>query len=108
MKQTALNLLGYSSFSILALTGQVVQAQGVEPSDAIWGSPRYVGDLESSTRINTDPSIEQSGCGCQEGLPDASSDAIGALAIDQLGCDCAGCRNTMVRMAQSETLRSNP
>lgn len=108
MRQTALNLLGYSSFSMIVLTGQVTQAQVVGPSDAIWGSPLYADNLKSPTQVGTEPSIEQSGCGCQEAIPEASSDAIGDLAIDQLGCDCAGCRNTIVRMAQSGTLRSNP
>jgi hypothetical protein len=32
------------------------------------------------------------------------SDTVGDLAIAKLGCDCAGCRNTVMQMAQTGQL----
>lgn len=34
----------------------------------------------------------------------ADSDTVGDLAITKYGCDCAGCRNTVMRMAQTGQL----
>ncbi len=34
----------------------------------------------------------------------ANSDTVGDMAIAKYGCDCAGCRNTVMRMAQSDQL----
>jgi hypothetical protein len=104
MKQTALNLLGCSSFSAIVLIGHAAQAEIVSPDNSVSASPIYAGYVAApEAQASLDASVSQSGCSCQDALMNADSDEVGELAIDQLGCDCAGCRNTVMRMAQARS-----
>lgn len=106
MKQNALALLGCSSFSAIVLMGQSAQANGV-PTAAIPDSPLY------ADYINPAPApvaTRQSGCSCKNaasldltGVDLNNDDALGDLAIEQLGCDCAGCRNIVMQMARASS-----
>ena len=122
MQQTVLNLLGCSSFSALVLVGHAALAETVTPelapaSPLFPASPLYgdylrpvpksstalssQGSLEQSTAVSSETVLsDQADCSCQAVVTDPDSDAIGDLAIDRFGCDCAGCRNTVMRMAQ--------
>ncbi|MBD0301146.1 MAG: hypothetical protein ICV85_02900, partial [Tolypothrix sp. T3-bin4] len=70
--------------------------------------------FEASTANNVQEakiplSEDKIGCGCnQENSKytalDAASDTVGDIAVEKLGCDCAGCRNTVVRMVQAGQL----
>ncbi|XPM58383.2 MAG: hypothetical protein EDM05_011940 [Leptolyngbya sp. IPPAS B-1204] len=102
MKQTVLNLLGCSSFSALALLGQTAQADVMPTQDGMSASPLYAGYITAPQPAVLESSLPQTGCSCQDALLDANSDQVGDLAIDQLGCDCAGCRNIVMQMAQAE------
>lgn len=105
MKQTALTLLGCSSFSAVVLISQPVQANPV-PAAITPDSPLYAGYMNPSPRPVT-RTAKRSGCSCQEAMSEFdlnNDDAVGDLAIDQLGCDCAGCRNIAMQMARSSQL----
>jgi hypothetical protein len=102
MKQTALNLLGCSSFSAIVLIGHAAQAEIVSPDNSASVSPIYAGYVAApQAQAGLDPSVSQTGCSCQDALLNIDSDEVGNLAIDQLGCDCAGCRNIVMQMAQA-------
>ncbi|NJO81138.1 MAG: hypothetical protein HC827_23325 [Cyanobacteria bacterium RM1_2_2] len=106
MKQTALTLLGCSSFSAVVLLSQSAQANRV-PAAVIPNNPMYADYVNPApTPIAT--TTRQSGCSCQKvdsldltGIDLNNDDALGDLAIEQLGCDCAGCRNIAMQMARS-------
>lgn len=38
---------------------------------------------------------------------DTRSDTIGDLAVAKFGCDCAGCRNQVIQMVQTDYLNLN-
>lgn len=108
MKQTALTLLGCSSFSAVVLMSQGAQANGV-PAALIPNSPLYA-DYINPAPPPVATTAKRSGCRCQDAASldltafDLNNeDALGDLAIDQLGCDCAGCRNIVMQMAQSSS-----
>jgi hypothetical protein len=110
MKQNALALLGCSSFSAMVLMGQGAQANGV-PAAAIPDSPLYA-DYVNPAPASTATTARQSGCSCKNaasldltGVDLNNDDALGDLAIEQLGCDCAGCRNIVMQMARASQLR---
>lgn len=96
MKQAALNVIGYSSFSALVLIGHAAQAQvvPVNPASASPIYPKYVEFAVETSADNAD-------CGCQATI-DPGSDTVGDLAIEKLGCDCAGCRNMVIQRIQAE------
>lgn len=101
MKQTALTLFGCSSFSMVVLLSQPVRAEFAPPGISTSTSPMYAGYVNPQSLTSERSPIEASGCSCQEAPLDFDSDAVGDLAIDQLGCDCAGCRYTVMQMAQT-------
>lgn len=106
MKQNALTLLGCSSFSVVVLISQSAQANRV-PAAAIPDSPLYADYVNPAPVAAT---ARRSDCSCKNaasldltGVDLNNDDALGDLAIEQLGCDCAGCRNIVVQMARANS-----
>ncbi len=98
MQKSTLNLLGCASFSAILWASTAAQAElatADSPSN-IATKPAYSGYVEFSMSEPT-----QAGCSCQELQLDPGSDTVGDSAIDQYGCDCAGCRNLAMQMMQN-------
>jgi hypothetical protein len=112
MKQNALTLLGCSSFSAVILISQSAQANGI-PAAVIPDSPLYA-DYINPAPAPAVTTARQSNCSCKDaasldltGIDINNDDALGDLAIEQLGCDCAGCRNIVMQMARAN-LQARP
>lgn len=103
MKQIALTMLGYSSFSAVLLMGQAAKAD-LAPA-ALPSRPLYAEYINPTPLPSTAQSVtERQDCGCQQSLGlDPGSDTVGDLAIDQMGCDCPGCRNIVMQMVQANS-----
>jgi hypothetical protein len=95
-----------SSVALLLLAVDPAQADVVREIEFV--APHAWITLNAEERFNVrDPlASDRSDCTCsQTNSPEAiDADAEGALAINVLGCDCAGCRNMVRQMLQANTL----
>jgi hypothetical protein len=106
MNRDALTLLGCSgSLALALLTVNPAKANEAPLRELVFEAPvaNDVQDVNSSVAKGT------FGCGCtQENSEysslDSASDRTGDLAIERLGCDCAGCRNVVSQMVQQGSL----
>jgi hypothetical protein len=101
MSQSALNLIGCASFSAIVLISVSVQAEPTANSTNSTTKPAASGYVEFSA---AEPQPTQADCSCQNPQLDPNSDPVGDLAIEQYGCDCAGCRNLTMQRMQIGTL----
>lgn len=106
MKQAALTLLGCSSFSAVLLLTQSAEANRV-PAAVIPNDPLYADYIHPAPALAA-TTERRPGCSCQKatsldltGVDLNNDDALGDLAIEQLGCDCAGCRNIVMQRVRS-------
>jgi hypothetical protein len=106
MNRNVLTLLGCSgSFALTLLVVSPANANAEPLRELVFTAPVANTLQEVKTPVAKD-SID---CGCTQDNSKYSSlnvdsDTVGDLAIAKLGCDCAGCRNTVVRMAQTGQL----
>lgn len=106
MNRDALTLLGCSGSLVLTLLA--VNPANANPAplrELVFEAPVSNTLQDAKTPVAT----EAVDCSCsqdnsQYSSLDAASDTVGDMAIDKLGCDCAGCRNTVMRMAQTGQL----
>ncbi|MBW4465658.1 MAG: hypothetical protein KME07_09490 [Pegethrix bostrychoides GSE-TBD4-15B] len=101
-----LGFLGSASFSAIVLLAASAQAEPANSTVDI--KPAASGYVEfSASEPNQFAQLDQDGqadCSCQNSQLGAGVDAVGDLAIDQYGCDCAGCRNLAMRLLEPGTL----
>jgi hypothetical protein len=103
MNRDTLTLLGCSGSLVLTLLAVNPAKANTEPlRELVFTAP-----VANSSQAEKTPVAQDTvDCGCTQdnskySLLDAASDTVGDLAIDKYGCDCAGCRNTVMRMAQT-------
>lgn len=97
MNRDALTLLGCSgSLAFMLLTSNAAKANTLAPEYSDFVEPQA-----NVSRIMTTPVVQENP---QFPSVDVASDTVGDIAIDQLGCDCSGCRNTVLQKVQSGNL----
>ena len=106
MKRDALTLLGCSGSLVLTLLAANPAKANTPPLRELVFEASTANNVQEAKISLTEDKV---GCGCnQENSKytalDAALDTVGDLAVENLGCDCAGCRNTVVRMVQTGQL----
>ncbi|MFB8790840.1 MAG: hypothetical protein U7123_18800 [Potamolinea sp.] len=97
MNRDTLTLLGCSgSLAFMLLTSNAVKADTL--------APQYLDFVKPETNVSQTVVTPVNQENPQSSLIDVASDTVGDLAIDQLGCDCSGCRNTVLQKVQSGNL----
>lgn len=105
MNRDTLTLLGCSGSLVLTLLAVNPAKANTEPlRELVFTAP--VADSYQVEKISV---ANDADCGCTQNNSNYSSlrvdsDTVGDMAIDQYGCDCAGCRNTVMQMVQSSRL----
>jgi hypothetical protein len=79
----------------MLLTGTATNAGTIAPQDLVDIEFRAPG-VESVAQQDSQHPL-------QDAL-DTRSDTIGDLAVAKFGCDCAGCRNQVIEMVQTDNL----
>ncbi|HAA30744.1 MAG TPA: hypothetical protein DCE56_27455 [Cyanobacteria bacterium UBA8553] len=106
MNKDALTLLGCSGSLVLALlTVNPAQANTTPLREVEFVAP----GANEVQEVNTPVTVDNLDCGCTQQDSDYSSinssDTIGDLAIENMGCDCAGCRNMVVQRVQTGMIK---
>ncbi len=97
MNRDTLTLLGCSgSLAFMLLTSNAAKADTLAQKYLDFVKPEANVSQTVATPINEENP--------QSSSIDVASDTVGDLAIDQLGCDCSGCRNTVLQKVQSGNL----
>jgi hypothetical protein len=101
MNRDALTLLGCSGSLVVALlTANPAQANTAPLRELKFVAP----GANEIQQVNIPVAVDNLDCGCTQQDSDYSSvnssDTIGDLAIENMGCDCAGCRNIVVQSVQ--------
>jgi len=102
MNRDTLTLLGCSGSLVLTLLA-------VNPAKANTELLRelvFTAPAANTSQAEKTPVANNIDCGCTQDNSKYSSlnvdsDTVGDMAIDKYGCDCAGCRNTVMQMAQT-------
>lgn len=105
MNKDTLTLLGCSGSLVLTLLAVNPAKANAEPlRELVFTAP--VANTSQAEKTTVANNVD---CGCTQGNYKYSSlstdsDTVGDMAIAKYGCDCAGCRNTVLRMAQTGQL----
>lgn len=106
MNRETLTWLGCSGSLVLTLLAVKPATANTEPiRELVFTAP-----AANTSQVEKMPvAQDDADCACTQNNSKYSSirvdsDTIGDLAIDKYGCDCAGCRNTVMRMVQTGRL----
>lgn len=104
MNRYTLSWLGCSGSLVLTLLSVNPAKANTKPlRELVFTAPANTSQAEKISVAN------DADCGCTQSNSRYSSlrvdsDTVGDLAIDKYGCDCAGCRNTVMQMVQTGRL----
>lgn len=106
MNRDTLTLLGCSGSLVLTFLAVNPAKVNAEPLRELVFTAPTANTLQAEKTPVAKDTVD---CGCNQDNSkysslNADSDTVGDMAIAKYGCDCAGCRNTVMRMAQTDQL----